>query len=164
MIAYPETEVHLNGLAEALLRGPSSLTPAERELIATMVSCGNECYFCTNAHAETAKILWGNDADIVDATLGSVAHSKLSLKMRTLLAIADKVRRDGRLVTSDDVATARQAGADDKAIHDTVLITAAFCMFNRYVDGLDTWTPRDASVYRQTGAMLAAVGYLRSIR
>jgi uncharacterized peroxidase-related enzyme len=164
MLAYPETEVHLNGLAQALLRGPSSLTPAERELIATSVSHGNECYFCTNAHAATARELYGQDAAVVDATLASLVEAPVSEKMRALLAIAAKVRQDGRLVGESDIARARAAGADDKAIHDTVLIAAAFCMFNRYVDGLATWTPKDPDIYRQTGEMLATKGYLHSIR
>jgi uncharacterized peroxidase-related enzyme len=164
MIAYPETEKHLNGLAEALLRGPSSLTPAERELIATSVSNGNECYFCTNAHAATARELYGPHASVVDATLANASASPVSDKLKALLAIAEKVRKDGRLVGDTDIARARQAGADDKAIHDTVLIAAAFCMFNRYVDGLATWTPKDPAIYKQTGEMLATKGYVHSIR
>lgn len=164
MIAYPDTEQHLNGLAEALLRGPSSLTPAERELIATSVSNGNECYFCTNAHAATARELYGAHAHVVDRTLADVKTAPVSEKMQALLAIAEKVRRDARTVSEADVARARAAGADDKAIHDTVLIAAAFCMFNRYVDGLATWTPKDPAIYQQTGQMLATKGYLRSIR
>lgn len=169
MIAYPETEKHLNGLAEELLRGPSSLTPAEREMIATYVSCGNECYFCTNAHAATARHLLGEDREVVDAVINGmnlvpVEQTPVSAKMKALLNIADKVRRDGRLVTEEDIAAARAEGADDKNIHDTVLIAAAFCMFNRYVDGLATFTPKDQEVYDQTGEMLATQGYVSSIR
>jgi uncharacterized peroxidase-related enzyme len=164
LLAYPETEVHLNGLADALLRGPSSLTPAERELIATHVSNGNDCTFCTNTHAATARELFGAEHEIVDLTLASATDPRLSEKMQALLSIADRVRRDGRLVTEGDVERARNAGADDKAIHDTVLIAAAFCMFNRYVDGLATWTPTDPEIYRQTGEMLATIGYRRSIQ
>ena len=164
MIAYPETEVHLNGLAEALLRGPSSLTPAERELIATRVSHGNECVFCASVHAATARELYGPQSAIVDQTLIDAEAAPLSEKMKALLAIADKVRRDGRLVQAQDVARARAAEADDKALHDTVLIAAAFCMFNRYVDGLATFAPKDPEAYRQSGQRLASKGYLRSIR
>jgi uncharacterized peroxidase-related enzyme len=163
MTAYPETEVHLNGLAQALLRGRSSLAEAERELIAAYVSNGNECYFCTSAHAAAARELFSNDAAIVDETLANVTTAPVSDKMRALLVIADKVRRDGRLVTEADVQRAREAGADDKAIHDTVLIAAAFCMFNRYVDGLATWAPRDPHIYKMTGERLAAHGYVGSI-
>jgi hypothetical protein len=77
-----------------------------------------------------------------------------------LLAIAEKVRVDGRQVTAEDVARARRCGATDVDIHDAVLIAAAFCMFNRYVDGLATWAPSDPDVYRQHGARLAMSGYL----
>jgi hypothetical protein len=48
---------------------------------------------------------------------------------------------------------ARAQGASDTEIHDTVLIAAAFCMFNRYVDGLDTWQPRDEALYRERGKL-----------
>ncbi len=60
----------------------------------------------------------------------------------------------GRRVTEDEFARARSVGADDKAIHDTVLVAAAFCMYNRYVDGLDTWAPQDAAMYDQIGEKL----------
>ncbi len=165
MMAYPETEKHLNGLAEVLLRGESSLTPAERETIAAYVSNGNECFFCTNAHAAVARVHYGEEgAGVVDQVLGDVATAPVSPKMRALLAIADKVRKDGRSVTTEDVEKARAAGADDRALHDTVLIAAAFCMFNRYVDGLATWAPKDMELYKGIGQMLATAGYARSIQ
>jgi uncharacterized peroxidase-related enzyme len=112
MTVYPETEVHLNGLAQALLRGESSLTSAERELIATFVSKGNDCFFCTQAHAATARELYGSESEVVDLALSDLDVAPLSLKMKALLMIADKVRRDGRLVAEADVAQAQAAGAD----------------------------------------------------
>jgi len=160
MTAYPETARHLNGLADALLRGPSSLTPAERELIATHVSSGNECHFCTQSHAAAARELFGGESKIVDLVLSDVQSAPLTEKMKALLNIAGKVRRDGRTVLPEDVERARGAGADDKAIHDTVLIAAAFCMFNRYVDGLATWAPSDPEAYKESGVRLANQGYL----
>jgi uncharacterized peroxidase-related enzyme len=159
LTAYGDTAKHLNGLAEALLRGPSSLTPAEREMIATYVSSGNECYFCTNSHAATTRHLLGARSRLVSDVLADFTTAAIDEKLRALLVIAGKVRRDGRLVTEDDVRQARQAGADDRAIHDTVLIAASFCMFNRYVDGLATWTPKNAQVYDEIGAKLARDGY-----
>jgi uncharacterized peroxidase-related enzyme len=164
MTAYPETARHLNGLAQALLRGPSSLTPAERELIATHVSAGNECHFCTQSHAAAARELYGDERNIVDLVMSDPQTAPISRKMRTLLTIAGKVRQDGRLVTNEDVERARKAGADDQAIHDTVLIAAAFCMFNRYVDGLATWAPIEPEAYRESGIRLANQGYLNSTR
>jgi uncharacterized peroxidase-related enzyme len=164
MMAYPEAEKHLNALAEALLRGPSPLTTAEREVIATYVSSANDCTFCTNAHAATARCLLGPDAAVVDQVTADFRHAPISERLRALLVIAGKVQQGGRRVTEEDVARARKQGADDKAIHDTVLIAAAFCMFNRYVDGLATWTPDDPAVYARTGEKLARGGYLNSIQ
>jgi uncharacterized peroxidase-related enzyme len=160
MTVYPETAKHLNGLAESLLRGPCSLTEAEREIIATYVSSGNDCYFCTQSHAATARHLLGPAENVVDAVLAGAQAATISPKLQALLTIADKVRRDGRQVTAADVQHARAAGADDQAIHHTVLIAAAFCMFNRYVDGLATFTPQDPDFYRTRGAYVAEKGYV----
>ena len=162
LTAYPDSAKHLSGLAQAVLRGPSSLTEAEREMIATHVSSGNECFFCTSAHAAAARHLLGDQCGLVDEVLANAVSPAISEKLQTLLVIAGKVRRDGRLVTAEDIGIARAAGADDKAIHDTVLIAAMFCMYNRYVDGLATWTPKDPALYDELGAHLAADGYVRS--
>jgi AhpD family alkylhydroperoxidase len=152
LAGYPETAGPLNSLAEALLRGPSPLTPAQRESIAAYVSRRNLCTFCAETHGAVARQL-GSDDDTPSA--GPVTL------MDPLLAIADKVRVDGRSVTADDVERARAAGAGDRAIHDTVLIAAAFSMFNRYVDGLDTLTPENPGDYERHARALAENGYLR---
>jgi alkylhydroperoxidase family enzyme len=81
---------------------------------------------------------------IADECVKRIAPGRVNDKLRALLAIAGKVGRDGRIVTKQDVQLAREAGADDKAIHDTVLIAAVFCMFHRYIDGLASWRPRTA--------------------
>ncbi|GJG85193.1 carboxymuconolactone decarboxylase [Gemmatimonadetes bacterium T265] len=168
LAAYPETARHLNGLAEALLRGPSSLTPAERELVATYTSRRNECRFCTQSHAAAARYLHERDhgagsSATVDRVLDDLATAPVSDKMRALLAIAGKVQQGGRRVLPQDVARAREAGADDQAIHDTVLIAAAFCMYNRYVDGLATFAPERAEDYAPMGAALGEHGYLNPV-
>ncbi len=159
LTAYRESEAPLNALANAVMCGPSSLTKAEREMIATYVSHGNECYFCTNSHAAAARHLLGDQCVLMDQVLDNPAEAAIDDKLRALLVIAGKVRQDGRTVTTEDVQRARDAGADDKAIHDTVLIAAMFCMFNRYVDGLATWAPRDPQVYAEIGARIATRGY-----
>jgi uncharacterized peroxidase-related enzyme len=153
LAGHPETAGPLNSLAETLLRGPSPLTPALRETIAAYVSRRNECTFCAETHGAVARQLARDGAD--DAT-------ETDPMLGALLAIAEKVRVDGRSVTPDDIAQARAAGADDRAIHDTVLIAAAFCMFNRYVDGLDTLTPSDPALYERRAQVLAENGYLRA--
>jgi len=156
---YPHAQEPLSELTQALLRGPSSLTPAERELIATFVSCRNECVFCTNAHGATARHLLGDDAAIESQVRTDFRQAPIDNKLKALIAIAGKIQEGGRAVTAEDVETARTAGADDRAIHDTVLIAAMFCMFNRYVDGLGAWTPEEPEIYEQIGQMLATRGY-----
>lgn len=157
---YPETARYLNGLAQELLRGPSTLTPGERELIAAYVSSENDCFFCTSAHSAAARHLLQDRSDLVEQVKRDVDAAAVSDKLRALLCIAGKVRQGGRNVTEDDISRARREGATDKEIHDTVLIAAAFCMYNRYVDGLATWSPDDPEMYNRQGARLAENGYV----
>jgi uncharacterized peroxidase-related enzyme len=162
MAFSPETAKPLNALAEVLLRGPNTLTRAEREMIATYVSSQNDCYFCQRAHgAVVAHHLGGNEKLVQDMKL-DFESAAISDKLKALLAIAGKVQKGGKQVKSEDIARARQHGASDREIHDTVLIAAAFCMYNRYVDGLATWAPDDPGLYRENGRRLAEEGYVNS--
>ena len=159
MAFRPETAKPLNQLVEVLLRGPNTLTPGERELIATYVSSQNDCFFCQNIHgAIAAHHLDGNEALVLDVKRDYKA-APISSKLKALLAIAGKVQQGGKNVLAEDVERARAEGATDTEIHDTVLIAAAFCMFNRYVDGLATWQPDDPEMYRARGAKTARDGY-----
>ena len=157
----PETAKPLRELADVLLRGPSTLTPAEREIIATFVSSRNDCEFCQASHRAAAAHHLGGDYGLVDAVARDYLTAPISPKLKALVAIAGKVQQDGKLVTSDDVQAARALGATDLEIHDTVLIAAAFCMYNRYVDGLATWTPTEPAVYDEMGERMARQGYVR---
>ena len=155
----PETAAPLSELAEVLLRGPSTLERWERELIATHVSTLNECRFCSSSHAAftAAQLPDGLDLDVIRADPGA---SAISDKLKALLDIAAAVQRGGRQVTSELVARSRAAGASDREIHDTVLIAAAFCMYNRYVDGLATVAPEDPAGYAAGAEALVVQGYL----
>ena len=156
----PETGKHLYELAQTLLRSDSPLTPAERELIATHVSARNECMFCMNSHAAAARELYGEQSQVVDCVIDTLSTAPLTNKMKALLNIAGKVQQSGKSVTPEDVEEARKQGAGDRDIHDTVLIAAAFSMFNRYVDGLASLTPTDPKVYEEMGKRMATMGYV----
>jgi uncharacterized peroxidase-related enzyme len=157
----PETHGPLNLLAETLLRGESPLTSGERELIASYVSHLNNCHFCHTSHAAAAMAHLECDLALIDDIKNGFQKIEISNKLRTLLNIAAKVQKSGREVKEEDIANARAEGATDKEIHDTVLIAAAFCMFNRYVDGLGTWAPQDNEAYREMGQRMAFTGYVR---
>jgi uncharacterized peroxidase-related enzyme len=160
----PETAKPMRELAHTLLYRPNSLTSGERELIATFVSSQNNCHFCQSSHGAAAACHLG-DASVVEQVKTDFLAAPVSDKLKALLTIAGKVQQDGKLVTTADVEAARKLGATDLEIHDTVLIAAAFCMFNRYVDGLGTWQPRDPVLYAEMGKHLATEGYLEpSIR
>lgn len=157
----PETAKPLRELAHILLHEPHSLTPGERELIATYVSSQNDCYFCQTSHGAAAACHLGS-GEIVRQVKTDFESAPVTPKLKALLAIAGKVQQGGKRVLAEDVARARQQGATDLEIHDTVLIAAAFCMYNRYVDGLGTWQPRDQSMYAQMGRQLAEHGYRKA--
>lgn len=163
MTYRPETAKPLNELAETLLRGPSTLTSAEREMIASYVSYQNECHFCHSCHGAAAAHHLDGDLDLLDDIKAGFKKTDLSKKMRALLNIAKKVQILGNRVTKEDVEAAKTEGATDLEIHDTVLIAAAFCMYNRYVDGLGTWAPENKEDYDETGRRLAHDGYGHSI-
>ena len=155
----PETAKPLGELAEVLLRGENTLSPADRELIAAYVSAQNECAYCQISHGAIAAHYLGGDEALVAHVKRDPESAAISAKLKALLAVAGKVGLGGRSVRTEDVERARREGATDKEIHDTVLIAAAFCMFNRYVDGLATWTPEDPESYRQRAAGIVRDGY-----
>jgi uncharacterized peroxidase-related enzyme len=158
----PETAKPLTELAEVLLRGPSALTRGERELIAAMVSRGNECVFCASAHGAFAAAQLDGGGATVEQTIRDYENAPVSGKLKALLRIALLVREDGRKVDKASVAAAMAQGASEVEIHDTVLIAAAFCMFNRYVDGLATQLPADPAAYAERARQIAEYGYVRS--
>ncbi len=163
MMFRPETAKPLNELAEVLLRGDNTLTRGERELIAAHVSRLNDCHFCHSSHAAFAALQLDEGYAVIDAVNEDPSTAPISPKMKALLAVAAKVQRGGLNVTEADVAAARDEGATDVEIHDTVLIAAAFCMFNRYVDGLATWAPPDREMYAESAQMIVEHGYTNSI-
>ncbi len=160
MAFRPQTAKPLNELVEILLRGPSTLSPGERELIATYVSYLNDCHYCQSIHGAIAAAHLDGNEELVKRVKADFQYADISEKLKALLIIAAKVQKGGKNVTADDVAHARSLGATDLEIHDAVLIAAAFCMYNRYVDGLATIQPRDEAMYRERGKVVAREGYV----
>ena len=159
----PETAAPMRELAHVLLYTSgreTELSSRDRELIAAFVSSRNECWFCTLSHGAAATHLNGGDSSLLAEVRSDFQNADLSAKMKALLGIAAAVQVDGKNVTPELVAKAREEGATDLEIHDTVLIAAAFSMYNRYVDGLATIQPHDEGAYREMGVRLAENGYI----
>lgn len=164
MVYSSETAKPLNQLAEILLRDDNnSLTKGQRELIGAYVSYLNDCLFCQNVHGAMAGYYMQCDITEIEKMKADFNSSELTDKMKSLLSIAASVQKGGKYVTEQQINNAKSNGATDKEIHDTVLIAAAFCMFNRYVDGLNTWAPQDIQIYINRAPMRAAEGYIASI-
>jgi uncharacterized peroxidase-related enzyme len=158
---FPDTAKPLCELAEILLHEPHSLTSGERELIAAYVSLKNECNFCHSSHAAAAAAHLNDDYKLMDAVILDVETAPIGEKMKSLLQLAAMVQKGGNHVSESDIGRAKNAGATDDELHRTVLIAAAFCMFNRYVDGLGTWSKQGRDHYTEAGKILARLGYMR---
>jgi uncharacterized peroxidase-related enzyme len=149
----------LTQFAQAGLRGPSPLSVMERELIAAYVSSLNECQFCMDSHGAIVTELAKDEGKTVSCAISNIEISTISPKMRALLNIAGKVQKSGKAVTAEDIQAARNQGATDEEIHDAVYVAAAFCFFNRYVDGLGTVPMKTAEGYVESARSLLKFGY-----
>ncbi|MDO3643195.1 carboxymuconolactone decarboxylase family protein [Mucilaginibacter sp. L3T2-6] len=155
-----DTAQPIRELTQILLRGQSTLTEGERELIATVTSNGNQCRFCTAAHTAAADIFL-DENKTSSCVKTDIESAPVSEKMKALLVIADKVRESGKSVKPEHIARAKAAGATDLEIHDTVLISALFCLYNRYVDGLATALPDNPTFFGYLAERLKNHGYMR---
>lgn len=163
MVYSPETGKALNELAEILLHDDNNtLSRGDREMIGAYVSSLNDCFYCQNVHGALAQHYYACNTQLIDDIKQDYKSTSVSPKLKALLSIAGSVQKGGRYVTTEQIEHAKDIGATDKEIHDTVLIAAAFCMFNRYVDGLNTWAPQDRQVYIERAPMRAREGYVNT--
>lgn len=156
-----DTGAPLRELTQLLLRGPSTLTEAERELIAAVVSHRNECVYCTTSHTAAANA-YLEDPETAESAKRDPGSAPLGDKMKALLTIAARVQESGKSVTQEVIDRAKKAGATDRELHDTVMIAALFSFYNRYVDGLGTIAPTDPTYYRDLAERLKTTGYYRA--
>jgi uncharacterized peroxidase-related enzyme len=157
----PELRKSLCVFTDQLMRGENTLTRGERELIGAYVSSLNDCFFCEQSHGSLAQHYLQCDMNFIEDIKKDFQSMPLTEKLKALLAIAGSVQKSGKSVTTAQIETAKNAGATDLEINDTVLIASVFCMFNRYVDGLDTWAPQDKESYVIIAPLRAEQGYNR---
>lgn len=162
----PGLAVHLRGLADELLVKDfpgATITRAERELLATAVSAANDCFYCMDSHGAFASaLLTKTGASEIEALVEGIqigGSEGVSPKMAALLDIARTVRKNPRETRADQVERAIAAGATNADTQLAVLIAAAFCMYNRMVDGLRAPTPPTAEAYRARAEEIAEHGY-----
>jgi uncharacterized peroxidase-related enzyme len=151
--------VHLARFTQGVLRQPTTISPALRELIAAYTSYQNECAFCTQAHAAAATELFG-DETLVWAVLRDLEHSTLDDRTKHLLRFVGKMTKSLPAAGRDDIASLRQAGWDDEAIFFVITTCALFNFYNRWITA--TGVPvMSLEAHRQQGKALASRGYIR---
>ena len=132
-----ETAKNLTAMGQTIMRRErSGLSPGQRELIAAFTSKLNECVFCCDSHSSCAAEYLGDE--LVDEVIRQCNVEVLPPRLRALLCVSACVQGLDREQLPRCIRDARGLGASDEEIHDTVLVTAFFCMCNRYVDGLGT--------------------------
>ena len=155
----PETAGPMGVLANLMLRSNESLSMAEREIIATYVSHLNDCFYCQQSHGAIVTCYLDDNNEVINQIKSNYQQADISGKMKALLTIAGSVQKGGKYVTVEQIEKAKEEGATDRDIHDTVLIAAMFCMFNRYIDGLASNTPTDLTTYPLRAKQIAEKGY-----
>jgi uncharacterized peroxidase-related enzyme len=165
----PGLGLHLRGLADELLVNDfpgTTLERAEREMMATAVSAGNDCFFCMDSHgAHAGALLEGSGQSDRLGLIEGLKCGQIEAtgpKLTALIGIAETVRRAPRELTAADVEAAHAAGASDADVQLAVLIAAAFSMYNRMVDGFRARTAPDAAAYRERAGQIAEFGYAAS--
>jgi uncharacterized peroxidase-related enzyme len=133
--AYPGPAVPLLDYHEALLRGPSPFTVAERELIAAYVSGLNACGYCHGIHQSTAEA-FGLAEGTLEALLADLETAPVDEKMRPVLRYVRKLTETPSRITPGDAEAILDAGWDEQALHDAASICGLFNLMNRIVDGL----------------------------
>jgi uncharacterized peroxidase-related enzyme len=154
--AFPETSIPLIQFHEALLRGPSSFTEGERELIAAYVSGLNHCRYCHGVHSATAELL-GIKREMVDSRI-DIDGVAIDPKMRPVLRYARKLTQQPNSLTQADADAIFAAGWEESALYYTVAVTALFNFMNRFVEGMGI--ELDPSYVKPASERLARRGYL----
>lgn len=141
---------------QATMRGPSSWTVGERELMAAMVAKWNDCLFCIGAHRATAaKEL---PAAVVDATLAESVAEPISEALKATLVFLKKMTQNPADLSADDAAAVLRVGVTRQALTDAIAVATLFAVITRYADALDFAIPT-ADELERAADMLLKRGY-----
>jgi uncharacterized peroxidase-related enzyme len=155
----PQIASPLKTLMAVMMRSKEGLSKGERELIATYVSNLNDCYNCHQIHGEVAQCFFEELPDLVESIKTDIHNADLTQRQKAILGIAANVQKNGKLVTDQQISGAKNLGISDLEIHDTVLISAMFCFFNRYIDGLGIVSQDTTETFKERAKMIAEFGY-----
>ncbi|MEX2304429.1 MAG: peroxidase-related enzyme [Bryobacterales bacterium] len=155
-----EMTQHLRRLTHEVMRGPSPLTPAFRELIAAFVSSRNACRFCAGSHVAVAAKLY-QDRPLVEAVVADYRGAPLQDSEKKLLAYLEKLTLAPATTSAEDVQQLRDIGWSDEAVYDAVTVCAMFNFYNRWVEGSGVQDMPQQG-YEASGERIARQGYAGS--
>ncbi len=156
----PELFEPFTQFCEQLMRGPSPLSPALRELLGTYVSSLNACRFCRDVHAEAVKA-YDRDDPLAAALLGDDPTRPVDVRHQPLVALVRRVTEAAYKITDEDFAACRAAGWSEEAIHDAIVVACLFNFMNRLVSAFDIQA--DAQYLTAAGPRLRDHGYAASL-
>lgn len=131
---FPHSLEPLFEYHDRLLRDPSPLTVAERELIAAYVSGLNSCTYCHGAHVVAAQA-FGIDGNLFEGLMEDIATSAVDQKLKPLLEYVRKLTLTPAMMSDSDAEKVYAAGWEEQALFDAVSVCALFNLMNRIVEG-----------------------------
>jgi len=155
---YPEIYGFWTRMGQALMNGPSPLSPGEREMIQAYVAGLNKCRFSYAGHRAAAE-QWGIAGDTIDRLVDDPDAAPIEEKFRPLLSFVRKLTLTPSEMTQSDADAVFRAGWDEKALHDTIAVTARMNFMNRLVEGYG-FTPMDPARVRENAARRRKHGYV----
>jgi len=146
----------MSAVTQEAMRGPSAWSVADRELMAAIVAKGNQCEFCTRAHAAVAAGAC-RDEPRVAAVLSDLESAPIAEPLRATLRMLRKLARE-HAVTADDMRAVLAAGASRAQVEDALAVAFAFDTITRLANTFDFAVP-DSKAFQAGAKFLLARGY-----
>jgi uncharacterized peroxidase-related enzyme len=157
---YADLLEKLRPYGHRLMRGPSPLTPGQRELIAAFVSGVNSCRYCHGAHSLVARS-FGIEEAVLITSLANIEMAPVDARLKPILRYVRKLTETPSRMTPGDAAAVYDAGWNDEALLHAIAVCAYFNNMNRLVEGAGI--VGTAEEYAVAAQRLVEHGYVRGV-
>jgi AhpD family alkylhydroperoxidase len=146
----------MSAVTHEAMRGPSSWSVGDRELMAAFIAKTNQCEFCTKAHTAVAQRAYGN-GKMVSALLSDADTAAIEEPLRATLHMLGKLMRE-HTVDADDMRAVLAAGASRPQIEDALAVCFSFNVISRLADAFGFFVP-GPEAFEAGAKYLLARGY-----
>jgi alkylhydroperoxidase family enzyme len=129
----------MGAITQDAMRGPSTWSIGDREMMAAFVAKSNHSDFCTKAHSAVATAAYRN-GEKVSAVLSDPDTASIAEPLRATLLMLGKLTRE-HAVDADDVRAVLAAGASHKQIEDALAVCYSFNVIGRLADAFGFFVP-----------------------